>query len=144
MKRCILFLLLSRASTTSALSRTLHMSSTSKKSIAIVGGGPIGLEAALSALKANYEVTLFERGDTASNVKSWGHVRLFSPNSLNVSPNGLEALKVLGVSAPNPADFILGSELIHQYLTPIEGYLRKAGAKLHFNTEVLSIGYTYT
>jgi len=114
--------------------------SISTKRIAILGGGPIGLEAALSSLKLNYHVTLFERGTTAANVASWGHVRLFSPNSLNVSPSGLEALAAQGVAAPNMDEFPLGSELISQYLQPVERFLRASGCRMLFNTEVLSVG----
>ena len=49
------------------------------RKIAIIGGGPIGLEAALYARTLGHEVVVYERGDTAESVKSWSFVRLFSP-----------------------------------------------------------------
>lgn len=47
--------------------------------IAIVGGGPIGLEAALYGRCLGHDVRLFEQGEVARGVLSWRHVRMLSP-----------------------------------------------------------------
>ena len=60
--------------------------------IAVLGAGPIGLEAALYARFLGYDVLLFERGNVAENVRQWGHVRMFSPFHMNATPLGLQAL----------------------------------------------------
>ena len=60
--------------------------------IAILGAGPIGLEAALYARFLGYDVIVFERGQVAENVRQWGHVRMFTPFDLNCSPLGKAAI----------------------------------------------------
>ena len=52
------------------------------KRIAVIGAGPIGLEAALYAARAGFVVDVFERGRVAEHMLQWGHVRLFSPFGL--------------------------------------------------------------
>ena len=54
------------------------------------GGGPVGLEAAVACRLSGFGVTVCEKGQSiGSAVKEWGHVRLFSANSINCSPHGL-------------------------------------------------------
>ena len=64
--------------------------------IIIIGAGPIGLEAALFAAQNGFEVSVLERGHVADNVRAWGHVRLFSPFAMNISPWGRVALEESG------------------------------------------------
>jgi len=55
--------------------------------VAVVGAGPTGVEAALACQQQGWSVTLYERGPrVASWVRDWGHVRLFTPWSMSVSP----------------------------------------------------------
>ena len=61
----------------------------SGKRIAIIGAGPIGLEAAMFARRRGFEVVVLEKGIVAANVRSWGHVRLFSPFSDRDDPSVL-------------------------------------------------------
>ena len=66
---------------------------------------------------------------------------LFSPNSLNVSNNGLAALAELGVTPPNPSEFPTGKEFVQGYLDHISTYLRKCSlCDLRLRTLVTSIG----
>src|SRR5437660_3894700 len=60
--------------------------------LAILGAGPIGVEAALYARSLNLPVTLYERGRIGEHLRRWGHVRLFSPFGMNVTPLGRSAL----------------------------------------------------
>ena len=58
----------------------------SGRRVAILGAGPTGLEAALAAVDAGVSFTVFEAGETAgANVRAWGHIRLFTPWSMNAS-----------------------------------------------------------
>ena len=60
------------------------MSQRDLKTVAVIGGGPVGLAAAAHLIIRNIPVKLYETGDTiAANVRDWGHVRLFSPWSIN-------------------------------------------------------------
>ena len=60
--------------------------------IAIIGAGPIGLEAALLARQLGHDVHVFEKGHVAENILDWGHVQLFSPFGMNSSEWGRGAL----------------------------------------------------
>jgi thioredoxin reductase len=89
--------------------------------IGVLGAGPIGLEAALYARFLGYEVTIFERGEVAESVQQWGHVRMFSPFSINSSPLGLAALEGQDASyvPPRPDALLRGSEWREEYLLPL-------------------------
>ncbi|MDQ6727804.1 MAG: flavoprotein, partial [Actinomycetota bacterium] len=55
--------------------------------LAILGAGPTGLEAALAAVEQGWPFTVLEAGDRpAAQVRAWGHVRMFTPWDLDVSP----------------------------------------------------------
>merc|ERR1712130_917798 len=92
--------------------------------LAVLGGGPVGLEMAVDSVRRGMSVSLFERGATlASNVLSWGHVTLFSPNSMNCSKQGLEVLTELGVEQPSPEEFPTGLQYFNQYLSHLGSWL---------------------
>jgi thioredoxin reductase len=89
--------------------------------IAVLGAGPIGLEAALHARSLQLPVTIYERGRIGEHVRRWGHVRLFTPFGMNVTPLGRAA--VLAVKArsdlPADSDCITGREHVARYLEPL-------------------------
>ena len=60
--------------------------------VAVIGAGPIGLEAALYAKACGLPVAVYDRGGIAEHVRRWGHVRLFTPFGLNTTPLGLQTL----------------------------------------------------
>ena len=63
--------------------------------VAVLGAGPTGLEAALAAHQQGWDVTLYEQSaQVGAYVRAWGHVRLFTPWHMNVSPRATEALGV--------------------------------------------------
>src|SRR5438132_6764847 len=96
------------------------MEAKQKKRIAIIGAGPIGIEAAVAALDRGYAVTVFERGEVGEAVRRWGHVRMFSPFGMNVSMRGIERLRKAGDSLPADPDAILtGREYVAEYLAPL-------------------------
>jgi len=107
--------------------------------ILVVGGGPIGLEAAASCRYAGFHVTLAEQGDQiASSVRAWSHVRLFTQNSLNNSPDGLRALEDLGWALPAPKACPTGAEFADNYLEPLARWLAE-DADVLLSTRVDSI-----
>jgi hypothetical protein len=110
------------------------MSST--KRIAIIGAGPIGLEAALYARVLGHEVAVYDRGDVAESVKSWGFIRLFSPWEMNATALGWKAI---GRAAPSPEENPTGDELREQYLLPLASSRELSGA-IRTRTTVVSIG----
>ena len=105
------------------------------KRIAIIGGGPIGIEAALYARGLDHEVVVYERGDVAESVKSWGFVRLFSPWEMNTTTLGWKTLAATSPRGPNPT----GDEFRDRYLLPL-ALSRTLEPCLRPHTTVLSIG----
>jgi thioredoxin reductase len=109
--------------------------------IAVLGAGPIGLEAALYARFMGYDVDLYERGRVAENVLAWGHVRLFSPFRLNRSTLGLAALAAQDATYQPPADeaLLTGHDYAGRYLLPLSQTDLLADS-LHERTEVVAVG----
>jgi thioredoxin reductase len=107
--------------------------------IAILGAGPIGLEAALAARQLKLPCTIYERGRVGEHLLRWGHVRLFSPFGMNVTALGRHA--ILG-ARPNhelPADdaCITGREHVERYLAPLAEAVKE---NLRPETHVLRVG----
>ncbi|HVT59984.1 MAG TPA: hypothetical protein VHR45_16505 [Thermoanaerobaculia bacterium] len=112
----------------------------SKPHIAILGAGPIGLEAALAAAASGFPFTLYESAPTAAgNVRSWGHVRLFTPWEINVSPRMSRRLAAAGAEVPSGADCPTGRELAERLLDPVAA-LPEIAPRLRLGTRALAIG----
>ncbi|MEM9657839.1 MAG: FAD-dependent oxidoreductase [Planctomycetota bacterium] len=98
------------------------MSVESAPQIAVLGGGPIGLETALYARYLGYKVDLFERSSRiAANLRRWGHVRLFSPFFMNATPLGVAAIAAQDSAwqRPEPDAQLLADEYVERYLAPL-------------------------
>jgi thioredoxin reductase len=89
--------------------------------IAVLGAGPVGLEAALYARRLGYPVTVYERGRVAEAVQQWGHVRLFSPFGMNATPLGRAAIRAENPKHELPADgdCVTGRDYAAAYLEPL-------------------------
>ena len=109
--------------------------------LAILGAGPIGLEAALYARFLGYDVVIFEAGDVAQSVRRWGHVRMFTPFAHNHSTLGLAAIQAQDEQyAAPPADALLtGHEWISRYLLPLS-QTDLLSDHLRLNTTVVAVG----
>lgn len=73
--------------------------------LAIVGGGPIGLECLARAVAEGWDATLFERGRIGEHVRAWGHVRMFSPWSM-ILPRGVHVPGVDPDALPTGIDYV--------------------------------------
>jgi thioredoxin reductase len=109
--------------------------------IAIIGSGPIGLEAALQAAQLGHTVTVYERGDVGEYVGQWGHVRLFTPFAMNSSPLGVELIRKEHPDhqLPGPNDVLTGHEYRDAYLIPLTMTAKLADA-VKTRTHVVTIG----
>jgi hypothetical protein len=109
--------------------------------VAILGAGPIGLEAALAAADAGLPFTVYEAGArVAANLRRWGHVRLFTPWELNVSPRMRRHLGAAGgLAAPSGAGCPTGSELAEQLCDRL-ATLPEIEPRLRLGTRVLAVG----
>lgn len=108
--------------------------------IAILGAGPIGLEAALAAAEAGFAFTVYEASPAvAGNVRSWGHVRLFTPWSMNVSSRMRDALADAGREPPDDQGCPTGRDLVEEVLEPVAA-LPSIAPNLRLGTRVVEVG----
>jgi hypothetical protein len=108
--------------------------------IAIVGAGPIGLDAALAAAEAGFDFTLYEATSApGGHVRSWGHVRLFTPWSMNVSPRARSALAAAGIEVPTGEECPTGRELAERLLAPVAS-LEQIAPHIEYGARILEIG----
>ena len=79
-----------------------------ERRLAILGAGPIGLEAALYARALQIPFTIYERGRPGDHVWRWGHVRLFTPFGMNATPLGRAAAQKQKPNQALPGDEMSG------------------------------------
>jgi len=106
--------------------------------IAILGGGPTGIEAALFAARRGFDVQLYERGEVGEHVANWGHVTLFSSWELNRSPWGEDILREQGIELGASDAFPTGKAFLEQYLEPLSKHKLLEG-RIHTHHEVLGV-----
>ncbi len=111
--------------------------------IAVIGAGPIGLEAALYARFLGYEVEIFERARLCERLREWSHVPGLVPFSAIRSSLALAALAAHDRDwRPPPEDALLGrAELLNHYYAPLaatdllDGCLRERCEVTHIGRE---------
>ena len=114
----------------------------------VLGGGPLGLEAALYASRLGHAVSLFEQGtETAAQVRTWAHVPMFTPWASLRSPLGEMVLKeairdgkIVLDKFPEGRLYPLGGEFVELYLDPLA---RLLGKNIHRETRAVSLGRSY-
>ena len=111
----------------------------SKLPVAVIGAGPIGLAAAAHLLKRGETPIVFEAANqVAGNIRSWAHVRLFSPWKYNVDSVAVEMLEAEGWKTPDMSGVPTGRQLINEYLQPLVE-LPTMQDCLHFDARVKGI-----
>lgn len=110
-----------------------------KLPIVIIGAGPIGLAAAAHLVEQKQAFILLEAGpEIAHNIRSWGHVTLFSPWRYNINKVAKSLLDGSGWVEPDLDALPTGHELIDLYLKPLSE-LEQIKANLQLNTKVVGI-----
>ena len=111
-----------------------------KPRIAILGAGPIGLEAALAAAECGLAFTLYEADpEVGGHVRRWGHVRTFTPWEMNVSDRAGRALAESELEAPRGPALPIGHELVERLLEPLAS-LPALAEGLRLGTRVVAVG----
>jgi len=88
--------------------------------IAVIGAGPIGLAAAAHLLDRGLEPLVFEAGDeVGASIRSWGHVRVFSPWEFNLDPVVERLLTERAWTPPPAGGYPTGDEIVARYLEPL-------------------------
>lgn len=107
------------------------------RDIAIIGAGPIGLEAGLAAAERGADFTIFEAAQRPGGyVREWGHVRTFTPWSMSVSERAGAAL---GAAAPGGEELPSGAELIERLIEPLAASPALAG-RFELGARVSAVG----
>jgi hypothetical protein len=115
------------------------MPACSPTSLAIVGAGPVGLEAALAALDHGLDPQVYEQGEVGAHPLAWGHVRLFTPWRMCVGKHARAHLEAAGWTMPDAEALPTGLELVERYLEPLAA-LPELKERLHTFTQVAAIG----
>jgi hypothetical protein len=111
-----------------------------EKTVAIIGGGPVGLAAAAHALARGLRPVVLEAGDKVGHaVSKWSHVRMFSPWSYNVDSAAEALLREEGWNRPEPSRYPTGGELVAQYLEPL-ATRTKLNQHIQTNAQVIAVG----
>ena len=106
---------------------------------AVIGAGPVGLAAAAHLVERGLEPLVFEAGaEVGASVRSWGHVRVFSPWAFNVDPAAARLLARTGWSAPDADGYPTGDEIVARYLEPLAAVPEIAG-RLHLDARVVAV-----
>lgn len=89
--------------------------------VAVLGAGPVGVEAALYARACGLAVKVYERGRIGEHLARWGHVRMFTPFGLNTTPLGMRTLlrEKPSRDVPADADLLTGRQFRESYLVPL-------------------------
>ncbi|RWM96384.1 MAG: NAD(P)/FAD-dependent oxidoreductase [Mesorhizobium sp.] len=88
--------------------------------VAIIGGGPVGLAAAAQLVSRGLPVRVYEAGSSVgSNLRDWGHVRVFTPWRYCVDAVARKLLESHGWQMPEPETFPTADEIVGQYLAPL-------------------------
>jgi thioredoxin reductase len=88
--------------------------------IAVIGGGPVGLAAAAHLIARGLPVKVYEAGPAvASNIRDWGHVRVFTPWRYCVDAAALELLARRKWRMPSADAFPTGDDLVRDYIEPL-------------------------
>jgi thioredoxin reductase len=107
--------------------------------VVVIGAGPVGLAAAAHLVIRGHRPLVLEAGPgIGANMRSWGHVRLFSPWKYNLDTAARELLLDEGWTPPDAEAFPTGHELIDRYLEPL-ARLPEIAAGLRLNTRVTAV-----
>lgn len=106
--------------------------------VAVLGAGPVGLEAAAALLAAGHRVRVLEAGGPAEHVRAWGHVRLFTPFGMNAGGAGR---RLLGdrPGRPDEEAMLTGAELREAYLAPLAEAVAR-DVELRTRARVVAVG----
>jgi len=96
--------------------------------IAVIGAGPVGLEAAAEGVRRGYDVTVYEAGRVGDHLRRFEWVRLFTPFGMNSSDSGPARLRETGAVLPSEDAIGTAGDLVARYLEPLARLPELAGS----------------
>jgi len=106
--------------------------------VAVLGAGPIGIEAALLARRGGRDVQVYELDCVGAHIERWSHVEFFSPWRLNRSEWGRSTLEETGRELRPDEEFPTGGEYLEHYLRPL-AWSQRLEQCVHTGCEVLEV-----
>ena len=115
------------------------MSSETRKTVAVIGAGPVGLATAAHLIERGMSPLVLEAGESiAAHFRSFRHVQLFSPWRFNIDAAVKRLLAASGWTEP-PAEVLpTAGDMVDRYLEPFARLLHGRGA-LRLGHRVLGI-----
>lgn len=107
----------------------------SARRLAVIGAGPVGLAAALGAVKRGLAVAVYEAQEVGAALREWGPVRFFSPLAMNLPPGAVEWL---GDTLPAADAILTGPEFVDRVLLPLANSAALQG-KIRTGSRVISV-----
>ena len=88
--------------------------------VAVIGAGPIGMVTAVHLIERGFTPLVLEAGlQAGSSIRTWSHVRFFSPWKYMVDPLARRLLESRGWVMPDGEVLPTGGEFVQEYLIPI-------------------------
>jgi thioredoxin reductase len=87
--------------------------------VAVLGAGPIGVEAAFEGARRGHDVALYEAGRVGEHLRRYEEVTLFTPFAMNASAAGRERLRATGAGPPPDDAIVTAGQLVARYLEPM-------------------------
>ncbi|HUG16062.1 MAG TPA: NAD(P)-binding domain-containing protein [Thermomicrobiales bacterium] len=107
--------------------------------VAVIGAGPVGLAAAAHLVNAGETPIVFEAGSgVGASMRSWSHVRVFSPWKYNVDPVSQSLLEHSGWVMPDPEAYPTGGEIVARYLEPLAA-LTEIAPHVRYGARVVAV-----
>jgi thioredoxin reductase len=105
-----------------------------RRSLVVIGAGPLGLAAALGALQRGHEVVVLEKDRVGASLFRWGHARFFTPVAMNVTAAMAAAA---GRAMPAAGALVDGPTFVASILEPAAAAL---GERVHTGARVVAVG----
>lgn len=104
-----------------------------------MGGGPIGLEAALEGARRGHDVAVYESGRVGEHLLRFDWVKLFTPFEACSTAWGRRRLAESGAILPAGETPLRAGAFVERYLAPLARLPELAG-RIHEGTRVAAVG----
>ncbi len=106
--------------------------------LAVIGAGPVGLEMALAADAAGYDVRVYEAGRVGAHLRRFAEIPLFTPFEMNSTAATRARLRRAGVALPPDDAILTAEELVARSLEPVAS-LPELRGRIHESSRVAAV-----
>ncbi len=87
--------------------------------LAIIGAGPIGMEAGIRAFNRNLDFTIIEKNTIGNHLLQWHGVEMFTPFKMNRTDISKALAEDAGINPPSPDTYLTGKQFVERWLRPL-------------------------